>query len=327
MTPTHAPPARVLVTGATGLLGAALVARLRGRGATVTALARDPARALAAVPGLARAWPWRAEAPVPPEALSEVDAVVHLAGEPVVGRWTAAKRRAIRDTRVDGTRRLVDALAASPRRPATLVAASAIGLYGERGDEVLTEASPPGAGFLADVCRAWEGEAARARDLGVRVVHLRIGLVLDPAGGALGAMLAPFRLGLGGPLGPGRQWWPWIHRDDLTDLLELALGRDDLDGPLNATAPEPARQADLARALARALGRPAVLPAPSLALRLALGGFSDELLTSRRVHPWRALELGHTFRFPRLEAALADLLGRPRREASPPPRVGAGAAR
>ncbi len=158
-------------------------------------------------------------------------------------------------------------------------------------------------------------------------MHLRIGLVLDPAGGALGAMLAPFRLGLGGPLGPGRQWWPWIHRDDLTDLLELALGRDDLDGPLNATAPEPARQADLARALARALGRPAVLPAPSLALRLALGGFSDELLTSRRVHPWRALELGHTFRFPRLEAALADLLGRPRREASPPPRVGAGAAR
>lgn len=217
---------------------------------------------------------------------------------------------AIHDSRVLGTRNLIEALRRLPARPATLVSASAIGFYGDRGDEVLCETSPAGDDFLADVCRGWEDAAAAAEDLGLRVVRLRIGLVLDPAGGALGAMVTPFRLGFGGPLGSGRQWWSWIHREDLVGLIEHALSEPALRGAVNATAPDPVPQREFARVLGAAVGRWSLLPGPRAALELALGGFATELLASRRVAPRAAQAAGFEFRYPHLGVALRDLLKR-----------------
>jgi uncharacterized protein (TIGR01777 family) len=212
---------------------------------------------------------------------------------------------------VDGTRRLIEAIEAlSPaRRPRVLVSASAIGFYGDRGDEALAEGSSAGSDFLADVCVQWEREAARAESLGVRTVMLRIGIVLSRRGGALEAMLPAFRMGLGGTMGSGSQWWPWIHIEDLVGLARFAVDHEDIRGPLNATAPEPVQQREFAATLARVLARPAFLPAPAFALRAALGAFSQELLASRRVLPERARKGGFSFRFPRLEDSLRDLLG------------------
>ncbi len=300
----------VLISGATGLVGGRLTARLAAAGHRCRALSRDPAHARARVPALAEAYPWSpTEEPPPPEALRGVDAVVHLAGESVVGRWTEAKRRAIHDSRVIGTRNLVTALRAL-EAPPTLVSASAIGFYGDRGDLPLTESAPAGEGFLADVCRGWEAAAAEAEALGARVVRLRIGLVLGARGGALDAMLRPFRLGLGGPLGGGLQWWSWIHLEDVVGLIEQALVDDRLRGAVNATAPQPLRQREFARVLGRSLGRWAVLPVPRRALELALGDFASELLASRRVLPRAAEEARFAFAYPALEDALADLLRR-----------------
>lgn len=295
---------RIGVTGATGLVGQALTRSLERDGVEVAAFSRDPKRLPTAQQRNARTWPPR------PEDVA-LDGIVHLLGEPVAGRWTRAKKDAIRASRVDGTRRLVDAIEALPaeRRPRVLVSASAIGLYGDRGDEVLTETSSPGSDFLADVCVQWEREAARAESLGVRTVMLRIGLVMSREGGALGAMLPAFRMGLGGSMGSGAQWWPWIHIDDLVGLVRLALEREELRGPLNATAPSPERQRDFAKVLARVLGRPAFLPAPAFALRAALGAFSEELLASRRVLPESAQKAHFSFRFTRLEDCLRDAVG------------------
>jgi uncharacterized protein (TIGR01777 family) len=300
---------RILISGATGFVGQALCESLRKDGHELAALARRPEQTLARVGSLSTAFAWDAAAGEPPaEALAGIDAVIHLAGEPVVGLWTQAKREAIRSSRVDGTRRLVDGLNRLDQPPRVFISASAIGYYGDRGDEALSEDSPPGEGFLSEVSVAWEQQARRAEQSGLRALQLRIGIVLEAGGGALGAMLTPAKLGLGGPLGSGRQWWSWIHRDDLVGLIRLALENDSLHGPLNATAPAAARQKDFARTLGRVLRRPAFLPAPAFALRALLGGFSDELLSSKRVLPEKALAVGYRFMHPEIEPALRSIL-------------------
>ena len=294
---------RILLSGASGLVGSALAPFLSARGHDVVRLVR---RAPAA--GEAR---WDPSAHhIDRAALERADAVVHLSGERLIGRWTAAKRAAIRLSRVDTTRFLAETIAGLERRPRTLVAASAVGYYGDRGDEPVTEDSTPGTGFLADLCRDWEAASEPARVAGVRVVRTRIGLVLTPAGGTLERLLSLFRLGLGGPIGRGRQWWSWIAMDDLLALFAFALERDVLRGPVNITSPDPVRNAEFARTLGRVLHRPAFLPVPPLALRLLYGAAADEvLLTGQRVLPARAVQAGFHFSFATLEPALRHLLG------------------
>jgi len=300
---------RVLITGGTGLVGRRLAASLLASGTEVVLLSRDADAARAKVPGAdAHAWAPE-EGPPPAEAFAGVDGVVNLAGEPVDGRWTAVKKGRIRESRVAGTANLVTAIQRLPEeaRPRVLVTASAIGYYGDTGDDAKGEDASPADEFLSEVCAAWEAAAKGAEALGVRVVALRIGLVLDPHGGALGKMLPLWKAGLGGPMGGGRQWVAWIHRDDLTDLIRFAL-ESDVAGTLNATSPNPVRQAEFAKTLGAAVNRPAFLPAPGFALKVALGEFSVEVLGSRRVVPNRTLSAGFTFAFPTLEGALADLL-------------------
>ena len=299
----------VLVTGATGFIGAELCRSLAQRKWRVTALSRDVEAAKAKVPELADVQEWNPTAgPAPHGAFEGVEAVVHLLGESVVGRWTAAKKKAIRDSRVVGTRHLVAALRAVDPKPRILVSSSAIGFYGDRGDETLTEDSAPGNDFLAALGREWEAEARQAEEQGIRVSRLRTGIVLAAGGGALGAMLLPFRLGAGGPLGSGRQWWSWIHRDDLIGLI-IHLLENEYQGAVNGVAPSPVRQKQFARVLGRVLSRPAFLPAPALALKVVLGGFATELLSSKRVLPAAAEQLGYAFRRPELENALRGILG------------------
>ncbi len=300
---------RTLVTGATGFVGRRLCQLLSQSGHELVALSRDPESARKRVPELAQAFAWNPATEVPAaESLEGVDSVVHLAGEAVTGRWTAKKREAIRASRVEGTRNLVKALTLSDSRPRSIVAASAIGYYGDRGEVELEEDSASGDDFLADVCRAWEDESFRAEELGIRVVQLRIGIVLGAEGGAMQAMLLPARLGLGGPLGSGRQWWSWIHLEDLVRAVRHSLEDNELRGPVNATAPNPSRQKDFARALGRVLSRPAFLPAPGFALKLVLGGFASELLSSKRVLPGKLQKAGLDFRLPQLGAALESVV-------------------
>jgi uncharacterized protein (TIGR01777 family) len=290
---------RVLVTGGTGFIGDPVARALRGAGHDVTIVSRHPGH----VPAKAIAWDGvRA-------AMRETDAVVNLAGESIAdGRWTAARKRAIVDSRLDATRVVIDAIAGAEKRPTVLLNASAIGFYGPRRDEELDETAPAGEGFLADVCRRWEAEAFRARELDVRVVALRLGVVLGPGGGALGKMLLPFRAALGGPIGNGRQWMSWIHRADVVGLVLAALGSDAYAGPVNATAPAPVRNRDFTAALAKAVHRPAFLRVPGIALRLALGEMADMLLTGQRVVPAVARAAGYEFRYPELDAALASAI-------------------
>jgi uncharacterized protein (TIGR01777 family) len=239
-----------------------------------------------------------------------MDAVVHLAAESIAGAWTQSKKERISQSRITGTRNVADGLRRVFSRPRVLLSASAIGIYGDRGDEELTETSEPGTGFLADVCRRWEEAAQEAQSLGVRVVHLRTSLPLDPSGGFLQAVLPPFRVGLGARLGSGRQWLSWIHLEDWLDLVLFALENPSVSGPLNLTGPEPVHNSTFARSLAAALHRPAFLSAPSFALRMAPGGMGDELLlASQKVLPAQARRLGFPFRFPDLDGALGDLLG------------------
>lgn len=273
------------------------------------ALSRDPRVALARLHCLEAAFPWQPGVSPPPlQAFDGVEAVVHLAGASTWGRWSAAKKRAIYDSRVTGTRHLVSALQSLEERPKVLLSASAVGYYGDRGEEVLTEGSTHGSDFLARLCQEWEQEACQAQAMGVRVVLLRTGLVLGPAGGLLRLLLLPFRLGLGGPIGSGSQWWPWVHLEDVVGLVLIALANVEVRGPLNATAPQPVRQREFARALGRALGRPAFLPVPSFALKLALGEAYVTALTSSRVIPQAAQQLGYAFRYPELEPALRQIL-------------------
>lgn len=301
---------RTLITGATGTIGRALEARLEGPTVIVS---RDPRTAARLIPD-AEAFAWDGKSDLPVPALEGVEAVFHLAGEPVAeGRWTEEKRARIRESRVDGTRAIVRSLAALPpeKRPKALVCASAVGFYGSRGDEVLTEASAPSEGFLPDVCKAWEDEAWAAEGLGVRVVMLRIGIVLAREGGALAKMLPLFKVGLAGRLGSGEQWMPWVHVDDVVALFVHAARNESLRGPVNAVSPDPVTNADFTRGVARALRRPAFFAAPAAILRLALGEMADVVLASQRVLPERAVASGFAFAFPSLDDALADLVGSP----------------
>ena len=298
---------KIVLTGGTGLIGAHLVRSLGAQGHQLTLLSRDPARASAGVQAVA--WQPLEEA-APAQALSGTDAVIHLAGEPIAaGRWTAERRERIEASRWTGTANLVRGLAAAEPRPRVLLAGSAVGYYGDRGDELLEEDATPGAGYLAAVADRWEREAAAAEKLRMRVVYLRTGVVLAREGGALPRMAAPFRAGAGGRLGTGRQWMPWVHIDDVVGLIELALGDEELRGPLNLVAPGAATNAELTRALGRALRRPAFMIVPTLALKLMFGGMSETLLASQRVIPAAAGRADYQFRYPRLDAALADLLG------------------
>jgi len=297
----------VAVTGSSGLVGTALLPALAAGGhGALRVLRRGPAAAGE------RAVHWDpAAGRIDAGALEGVDAVVHLAGESVAARWTAARKARIRESRVGSTALLAGALARLARPPRVLVAASATGWYGDRGDETLIEASAPGTGFLADVCREWEAAAAPATAAGLRVVHLRIGLVLSRRGGALPRLLAPFLLGLGGPIGSGAQWVSWIALDDLVGVILHALERDALRGPVNAVAPRPVTNRELARTLARVLRRPAFLPFPALAARLLLGEMADALLlASARVLPTRLTASGYAFEHPELDGALRAELGR-----------------
>lgn len=302
-------PTTALVTGATGFVGRALVRALSARGLAVAATSRDPARASAALPGV-RAHRWDGRGALPDEALEGVGVVVHLLGESVAGgRWTEARKREILESRTESTRSVAEALARRGGGVA-LVSASAIGFYGDRGDEELDESKGPGEGFLTDVCVAWEAATRPAEEAGARVVHARIGLVLGKEGGALGAMLPIFKLGGGGRLGPGTQWWPWIDRDDAAALLAFLAANPEARGAFNVVGPSPATQGDFAKTLGRVLRRPAFLPAPAFALKAALGEFSVELLASRRVVPRRALDAGFAFARPELEPALRAALAR-----------------
>jgi uncharacterized protein (TIGR01777 family) len=293
---------RVAVTGASGLIGGRLVAELRDRGDDVVALSRSPG--LGAV-----VWD-PLTGPAPAEALAGCDAVVHLAGENIAQRWTAAAKERIRASRELGTRNLVAGLRAAEPRPAALVHASGGDYYALRGDERVDESGPPGDGYLAQVCVAWEREASAAKPLGVRVTHVRTGPVLHRSGGALQRMLVPFRLGLGGPVAGGRQWFPWIALDDIAGIYVAALrGGEAWAGPVNACAPEPVRNADFAKALGRALHRPAVLPVPGLALKALYGDMAQIVTGGVRMVPGRATELGYRFRHPELDEALRSALG------------------
>lgn len=295
---------KVLVTGSTGFIGSALVTALTGAGHQVTRLVRKPAGA-----GEVRWDP--ASSVIDAGGLEGHDAVVHLAGENIAGRWTPAKKQRIRSSRVDGTRLLAEALAKLSRRPHALVCASAIGYYGDRGEEKLREDSSPGKGFLAETCVAWEAAAKPAVNAGLRVVHVRIGVVLHPAGGALKQMLLPFKLGLGGVIGSGRQYMSWIALDDLIGIFQHALANDSLRGPANAVVPNPATNREFTQTLGKVLSRPTIFPMPAFAARLAFGEMADELLlASTRVEPARLAASGYGFAYPQLEAALRHLLGK-----------------
>src|SRR4051794_20194125 len=281
------PPMRVTITGATGRIGRLLVDELLARGDEVTVLSRSPEKARTALPGV-EAVAWNpASGPAPAEALAGRDGVVHLAGEDVAQRWSEDAKQRIRDSRELGTRHLVAGLEHADPRPRVLVAASAVGYYGPRGDEPVDEDTPPGDDFLAQVCVAWEREAARAGELGLRVVHVRTGVVLDRAGGALAKMLPFFRLGIGGPVAGGRQYLAWVHREDVVGIQLAALAGDAWSGAVNAAAPEPATNREFSRALGRALNRPAVAPVPGLAVRILYGEMAEIVTGGQRAVPRR----------------------------------------
>jgi uncharacterized protein (TIGR01777 family) len=295
---------RVLVTGATGLIGSALAPVLRKQGHEVVSLTRSEARR-------AGEFRWDPEqGDIDPAAVAGIDAAVHLAGETVAGRWNENKKRRIMGSRVQGTRLLSEAIAGLDRHPGVLVCASGISVYEDRGSEPITEENREGDVFLADVVRAWEAAADPARAAGIRVVHTRFGIVQSARGGALKTQLPLFKLGLGGPVGGGRQYVSWVALDDVVGALAFALAKDDLSGSVNVTAPAAVPQAEYARTLGRVLRRPTVLPAPAFAVRAILGEFASEVLESRRVLPQRLSDAGFTFRYRELEPALRHLLAK-----------------
>ncbi len=301
---------KVAVTGGTGTIGQAVVHALAARGDEVTVLTRDPSKARSVL-GPVEAVEWRDPTgePAPAAALAGRDAVVNLLGESISQRWSEAAKRRIRDSRVLGTRNLVAGLRDAEPRPSVLVSGSAAGVYGARGDERLDESAPLGDDFLAVTGAAWEREAEAATDLGMRVVTVRTGVVLSAAEGALAEMLTPFKLGVGGPVAGGRQYVPWVHLDDIAGALRFCLDNSDAAGPVNASAPEPATNRELSKALGRVLRRPAVVPVPAAAMKLLFGEMAFVVVTGQRMVPERLTALGYTFRHPELEPALRDLLG------------------
>jgi uncharacterized protein (TIGR01777 family) len=291
------------LTGASGFIGAQIISAAKMRGYEVIGFSRRPQQ----IPGCSETRVFGARQPVD---LSGCGAVVHLAGEPVFGLWTKKKRRKILASRKLGTRHLVDAILAAPNPPRVLIAASAVGFYGDTGEQAVDETASAGSGFLAEVTQNWEAEAKRAEQIGVRVVMLRFGIVLGRDGGALELMLPIFRLGAGAVLGTGRQWMSWIHVEDAANLALLAIENEQANGPLNATAPAPRRNSEFTRVLASTLHRPALFRVPAVLLQLTLGDFAHELLDNKRVLPGTATGLGYSYRFPRLSEALLEASAR-----------------
>jgi uncharacterized protein (TIGR01777 family) len=295
---------KITVSGASGFIGRRLLKTFAAGGHTMQVLSRHAGTNM---PAGVKVFAWDpAKGEPPSESLQDVDAVVHLAGEPVAQRWNADVKARIRDSRVTGTTNLVKAMARQPRKPAVLVSSSAIGYYGSRGDEALTESSTQGSDFLAEVCADWEKSARQAEALGVRVVSIRTGHVLDPRGGLLKRILPPFRMGIGGKLGNGRQWTSWIHLDDLAAMFRFAVDQP-VSGALNGVAPNPVSNTEFTRALAAAVHRPAIFPVPKLALSLLFGEMAEVILGSQRVQPERPLAAGFGFQYPELRPALESL--------------------
>lgn len=305
---------KVVVTGSTGFIGAPLCRELTNAGHEVVALSRNAASARKAFGTGIKVVGWDpATGEIPLSAIDGADAIVNLAGESIAaGRWTRERKERILASRIQAVRGLVETTRRAANPPKVMVNASAIGFYGPHGDEEIREDDPPGDDFLARVCVAWEAEAKKAEALGLRVVLVRIGVVLGEGGGALAQMLTPFKLFAGGPIGTGRQWFSWIHRDDVIGIIRLALEHEEVRGPINATGPQPLTMRDFARTLGRVLGRPSWLPVPAFILRAALGDMADMLLTGQRVLPAKATAAGYRFRFETAEAALRDVLGRTR---------------
>ena len=295
---------RILVSGVSGPIGAALLPSLRTNGCSVVRLVRGAAQSDEQIS-------WDPSVPLAPQAVSGFDAVIHLAGESIFGRWTAARKSKIRDSRVVGTFNLSSALAQAEEKPNVFVCGSAIGYYGNRGDEVLREESAPGTGFLAEVCQDWEEATTPAVQADIRTAHLRTGIVLSPKGGALGAMLTPFKLGLGGKTGNGRQWMSWIDVRDMVGAIHHILKNDLIQGPANLVAPKPVRNEEFAKTLASVLSRPAIFPLPAFAVKLAFGEMGEELLLgSQKVEASKLIASGYPFRYRELKASLQATLGR-----------------
>ena len=295
-------PARILVSGSSGLIGTALLPALQSSGYEAVCLVRGTTSGQGQVG-------WNPAQPLAPESVSGFDAVVHLAGESIAGRWTEAKKRRIRESRVQGTRKLADALAAAPQPPQLLISASAIGYYGDRGEETLHEDSASGDGFLPEVCREWEVAAEAAAKAGIRTVQMRFGVVLSRSGGALQKMLPPFRMGVGGNIGNGRQWMSWVDIGDLVGAILHVIRADMLQGPVNVVAPNPVLNAEFTKTLASVLSRPAILPMPAFAARLVFGQMGDELLlASQRVEPAKLMASGYSFQKPQLRKSLEEIL-------------------
>jgi uncharacterized protein len=293
---------RILVSGVSGTIGAALLPSLKTRGYDVVRLVRSPVAGDEQIT-------WDPAKAVAPERVSGFDAVIHLAGESIVGRWTEEKKKKIRDSRVLGTTHLAQALAQAKNKPEVFVCSSAIGYYGDRGDELLREESPSGSGFLPDVCREWEAATKAAQDAGIRTVQMRTGVVLSTRGGALAKMLTPFKLGVGGILGDGRQWMSWIDVQDMVGAIHHILKTDLLQGPLNMVAPGAVTNAEFTKTLASVLQRPAILPMPEFAVKLVFGEMGETvLLGSQRVEPAQLVSSGYPFRFRELRASLQALL-------------------
>ena len=292
----------VLASGTSGPIGSALLPALLASGHKVTRLVRRPAIAVGEVE-------WDPAKPIAPEIVSGYDAVIHMAGETIVGHWDQKKKEKIRDSRVTSTRNLAQALAQAARKPRVLITASAIGYYGNRGKEMLTENSEPGYSFLGMVCREWEGATKPAADAGIRTVHLRIGIMLSLQGGALKQMVRPFRFGLGGIMGNGRQYWSWVAIEDVVGAVQHAMTHEGLSGPVNVVAPNPVTNIDFTRAIAQVVRRPALFPLPPFAVRLFFGQMGEELmLASARVLPTKLQASGYKFRYPELKPALIDIL-------------------
>jgi uncharacterized protein (TIGR01777 family) len=296
---------RVLVSGSSGLIGSALIVSLKGTGARISRLARA-----STVPGSSdeERVPWNPAQPIAPDAVSGFDAVIHLAGESLVGRWTAGKKARLRESRIPSTANLARALAQARSRPPVFLSASAIGYYGDRGDEILTEESSSGTGFTADLAREWEQASLPATQAGIRTVQMRMGIVMATTGGALPRMLPAFKLGMGGKLGDGHQWMSWIDLKDVVGAIQHILRSDLLHGPVNLVAPKPVTNEEFSRTLGSVLSRPAVFPVPAFAARLAFGEMADELLLAgQRVEPARLISSGYPFRFPTLRRSLESL--------------------
>jgi uncharacterized protein (TIGR01777 family) len=298
---------RILVSGVSGPIGAALIPSLRAGGCTVVRLVRETATGGAQSDTQI---PWDPAQPISSQTVSGFDAVIHLAGESIMGRWTAAKKEKIRESRITGTSNLAQALAKANVKPRVFISSSAIGYYGDRGDEILKEESPAGTGFLPEVCREWEVATEAAAKTGIRTVQIRTGIVLSTAGGALAKMLTPFKLGLGGIMGSGLQWMSWIDVRDMVGAIQHIVKTDQLRGPVNLVAPTPVRNAEFTKTLASVLSRPAFFPMPAFVVKLVFGEMGETvLLGSQRVEPWQLVASGYPFQFRELQGSLKATLG------------------